>query len=59
MDEIRILMDKTKNIRNICVIGHKNHGKTTLINSLLSRAGIIIPQRDKQDITMKSRYAIS
>lgn len=56
MDEIRVLLDKTKNIRNICVIGHKNHGKTTLINSLLSQAGIIIPQRDEQYITMNSKF---
>ncbi|WFD33501.1 translation elongation factor 2 [Malassezia cuniculi] len=41
VDEIRGLMDKPTNIRNMCVIAHVDHGKSTLSDSLVSKAGII------------------
>ena len=41
VDEIRGLMDHPTNIRNMCVIAHVDHGKSTLTDSLVSKAGII------------------
>jgi elongation factor 2 len=41
VDEIRELMDKKKNIRNMSVIAHVDHGKSTLTDSLVCKAGII------------------
>ena len=60
-------MDKRANIRNMCVIAHVDHGKSTLTDSLIGKAGIIAGKKagemrytdtrqDEQDrcITIKS-----
>jgi len=41
IDQIRALMDKKQNIRNMSVIAHVDHGKSTLTDSLVGMAGII------------------
>ncbi|CCI41831.1 hypothetical protein ABG067_005893 [Albugo candida] len=64
---MREIMDYTKNIRNMSVIAHVDHGKSTLTDSLVSKAGIISAKhagearftdtrQDEQDrcITIKS-----
>jgi ribosome assembly protein 1 len=57
----------TKNIRNMCILAHVDHGKTTLADTLLANNGIISnrmsgklrymdSRKDEQErgITMKS-----
>ncbi|KAK6458625.1 elongation factor [Scheffersomyces xylosifermentans] len=41
IEQIRELMDKVTNVRNMSVIAHVDHGKSTLTDSLVQRAGII------------------
>ena len=71
VDEIRGLMDKKKNIRNMSVIAHVDHGKSTLTDSLVCKAGIIASakagetrftdtRKDEQErcITIKSTWVV-
>jgi elongation factor 2 len=67
IEQLREIMNKRHNIRNMSVIAHVDHGKSTLTDSLIARAGIISNEiagamcythtrQDEQDrrITIKS-----
>ena len=45
IDQIREIMDNQNNIRNMSVIAHVDHGKSTLTDSLIARAGIIAQEK--------------
>ncbi len=41
VEQVRNIMNNQANIRNIAVIAHVDHGKSTLSDSLVAKAGII------------------
>ncbi|CAD7684728.1 unnamed protein product [Nyctereutes procyonoides] len=45
VDQIRAIMDKKANIQSMSVIAHVDHGKSTLTDSLVCKAGIIASAR--------------
>lgn len=55
VEELREVMERRKNIRNIAVIAHVDHGKTTLTDSLLAKAGIISSTQAGEKHAMDTR----
>ena len=45
IEQIREIMGVADNIRNMSVIAHVDHGKSTLTDSLIARAGIIAKEK--------------
>nr|XP_022292607.1 elongation factor 2-like [Crassostrea virginica] len=54
-EQVRRVMSRPKQIRNISVIAHVDHGKTTLTDSLLSRAGVISAEQAGDKCAMDTR----
>ena len=55
IDEIRDIMYKPDQIRNMSVIAHVDHGKSTLTDSLIAKAGIIAMKNAGDDRYMDTR----
>ena len=67
VEEVQKMMENIDNVRNVAIVAHVDHGKTTLTDSLVARAGLISkelageqrwtdfdPQEQARGITIKS-----
>ena len=45
LELIRSVMDEQDNIRNMSVIAHVDHGKSTLTDALICKAGLISQEK--------------
>ena len=52
-------MVSQKNIRNIAIIAHVDHGKTTLVDEMLKQGGIYRENQATQDRVMDSGKNVS
>jgi len=55
VDQLRGMMERHSNIRNLSVIAHVDHGKSTLTDSLIGKAGIIAEARQGEARFMDTR----
>jgi elongation factor 2 len=55
IDQIREIMDRQDYIRNMSVIAHVDHGKSTLSDSLVAKAGIIASKNAGNERYMDTR----
>ena len=54
LKEVIIMIKKREDIRNIAIIAHVDHGKTTLVDGMLKQSGIFRENQKVEDRVLDS-----
>lgn len=54
IENIKLLMKDVRNIRNICILAHVDHGKTTLADYLIANNG-----KEKENKNEREKFPIN